>query len=102
MEKIENQHLLIVLIVLILSFILKQQPKQEKDIVRKKIGNGLTTRKLYLLYAESYHVGKSSWIKVVVFCKCIVVFNETFISVGGSKDGKDKATGVLWHEGISL
>ena len=27
----------------------KQQPKQEKDIVRKRIGNGLTTRKLYLL-----------------------------------------------------
>ena len=44
---------------------------------------------------ESYHVGKSSWIKVIVFCKCIVVFNETFIPVGGSKDGKDKATDVL-------
>ena len=27
----------------------KQQPKQEKDIVRKRIGNELTTRKLYLL-----------------------------------------------------
>ena len=37
---------------------------------------------------------------VVVFCKCIVVFNETFAPVGGSKNGKDKATGVLWHEGI--
>ena len=48
-KKIENQHLLIVLFVLILSSILKQQPKQEKNIVRKRIGNGLTTRKLYLL-----------------------------------------------------
>ena len=39
-------------------------------------------------------------LKVVVFCKRIVVFNETFAPVGGSKNGKDKATGVLWHEGI--
>ena len=39
-------------------------------------------------------------LKVVVLCKRIVVFNETFASVGESKNGKDKATGVLWHEGI--
>ena len=39
-------------------------------------------------------------LKVVVFCKCIVVFNETFAPVGGLKNGKDKAIGVLWHEGI--
>ena len=39
-------------------------------------------------------------LKVVVFCKHIVVFNKTFAPVGGSKNGKDKATGVLWHEGI--
>ena len=39
-------------------------------------------------------------LKVVVFCKRIVVFNETFAPVGGSKNGKDKATDVLWHEGI--
>ena len=51
-KKIENQHLLIVLFVLILSSILKQQPKQEKNIVRKRIGNGLTTRKLYLLISR--------------------------------------------------
>ena len=38
--------------------------------------------------------------KVVVFCKRIVVLSETFAPVGGSKNGKDKATGVLWHEGI--
>ena len=36
----------------------------------------------------------------VVFCKRIVVFNETFAPVGRSKHGKDKAAGVLWHEGI--
>ena len=39
-------------------------------------------------------------LKVVVSCKRVVVFNETFAPVGGSKNGKDKATGVLWHEGI--
>ena len=39
-------------------------------------------------------------LKVVVFCKRIVVFSETFAPVGGLKNGKDKATGVLWHEGI--
>ena len=39
-------------------------------------------------------------LKVKVFCKRIVVFNETFAPVGGSKNGKDKATGVLWHVGI--
>ena len=38
--------------------------------------------------------------KVVVFCKRIVVLSETFTPVGGSKNGKDKATDVLWHEGI--
>ena len=37
-------------------------------------------------------------LKVVVFCKRIVVFNETFSPVGLSKNGKDKATDVLWHE----
>ena len=39
-------------------------------------------------------------LKVVVFCKHIVVFNKTFAPVCGSKNGKDKATGVLWNEGI--
>ena len=39
-------------------------------------------------------------LKVVVFCKRIVVFNESFAPVGGSKNGKDKTTGVLWHERI--
>ena len=38
--------------------------------------------------------------KVVVFCKRVVVFNETVAPVGGSKKGKDKATVVLWHEAI--
>ena len=38
-------------------------------------------------------------LKVVVFCKRIVLFNETFAPVGGSKKG-GKATGVLWHEGV--
>ena len=38
-------------------------------------------------------------LNVVVFCKRIVLFNETFAPVGGSKKG-GKATGVLWHEGV--
>ena len=38
-------------------------------------------------------------LKVVVFCKRIVLFNETFTPVGGSKKG-GKATAVLWHEGV--
>ena len=41
-----------------------------------------------------------SGLKVLVFFKCIAVFNETFAPVGGSKNGKDKAASVLWHEGI--
>ena len=94
-EKIENQHLLIVLIVLILNFILKQQPKQEKYIVRKRIGNGLRMK----VVSESYLVAEASWLKVV-FCKRFMVFNKTFALVGGSKYGNDKATGVFWHEGI--
>ena len=40
--------------------------------------------------------------KVVVFCKRIVIFDETFAPVGGSKNGKDKATGVLWHEELRI
>ena len=40
-------------------------------------------------------------LKEVVFCKRIVVLNETFAPVGGPKMGKErKPTGVLWHEGI--
>ena len=40
-------------------------------------------------------------LKEVVFCKRIVVLNETFAPVGGPKTGKErKPTGVLWHEGI--
>ena len=38
-------------------------------------------------------------LKVVVFCKRIVLFNEKFAPVGGSKKGR-KATGVLWREGV--
>ena len=38
-------------------------------------------------------------LKVAVFCKGIVIFNETFAPLGGSKKG-GKATGVLWHEGV--
>ena len=40
-------------------------------------------------------------LKEVVFCKRIVVLNETFAPVGGPKMRKGrKPTGVLWHEGI--
>ena len=40
-------------------------------------------------------------LKEVVFCKRIVVLNETSAPVGGLKMGKErKATGVLRHEGI--
>jgi len=40
-------------------------------------------------------------LKVVVFCKRIVLLNETFAPVGGSMKGrKEKSTGVLWHEAI--
>ena len=34
-------------------------------------------------------------LKVVVFCKRIAVFNETFAPAGGSKNRKYKATSVL-------
>ena len=34
-------------------------------------------------------------LKVVVFCKRIVILNETFAFVGGLKNGKYKAAGVL-------
>ena len=39
-------------------------------------------------------------LKKVIFCKRIVMFNETFAPLGGEKN-HGKATGVLWHEGIS-
>ena len=37
--------------------------------------------------------------KVIMLAR-LMVFNETFAPVGGSKNEKDKATGVLWYEGI--
>ena len=40
-------------------------------------------------------------LKEVVFCKRIVVLNETFAPVGGPKMGKErKPTSALWHKGI--
>ena len=40
-------------------------------------------------------------LKQVVFCKRLVLFNETFASIGGEAKGKSiKPTGVLWHEPI--
>ena len=39
-------------------------------------------------------------LKVVVICKRIVVFNETFALVDESKNGKDNTSGVIWHEEI--
>ena len=39
-------------------------------------------------------------LKVAVFCKRIVLLNESFAPIGGAKVGKQKPTGVLWHEGI--
>ena len=38
-------------------------------------------------------------LKKAIFCKRIVMFNETFAPLGGSKNGKP--VGMLWHEGIS-
>ena len=49
---------------------------------------------------KGFMLPKFPGLKVEVFCKRIVVFNERFAPVGRSKNGKDKATGVLWHEGI--
>lgn len=37
-------------------------------------------------------------LKKAIFCKRIVMFNETFAPLGGKRNGK--ATGVIWHEGI--
>ena len=37
-------------------------------------------------------------LKKAIFCKRIVLFNETFAPVGGSKNGKP--VGMLWHEGL--
>ena len=39
-------------------------------------------------------------VKKVIFCKIIVMFNETFVPLGGKKN-REKATGVPSHEGIS-
>ena len=38
-------------------------------------------------------------LKKAIFCKRIVMFNETFAPLGGSKNGKP--IGKLWHDGIS-
>ena len=38
-------------------------------------------------------------LKKAIFCKRIVMFNETFAPLGGSKN--EKPAGMLWHEGIS-
>ena len=40
-------------------------------------------------------------LKQAIFCKRLVLFNETFASSGGEAKGKSiKPTGVLWHEPI--
>ena len=40
-------------------------------------------------------------LKVIKFCKPIVLLSEAFAPVGGSMKGqKEKAFGVLWHEAI--
>ena len=40
-------------------------------------------------------------LKQAIFCKPLVLFNETFAPVGGRAKGKSiKPTGVLWHEAI--
>ena len=40
-------------------------------------------------------------LKVVMFCKRIVLLNETFAPIGGSTKGlKEKATGMLWDAAI--
>ena len=38
-------------------------------------------------------------LKVAIFCKRIVLFNETFAPLGGKSRGK--VNGVLWYEGIA-
>ena len=37
-------------------------------------------------------------IKEAIFCKCLVVFNETFAPTG--KKANMKPVGILWHETI--
>ena len=39
-------------------------------------------------------------LKVAVFCKRIVLLNESFAPIGRAKVGKQKPKGVLWHDGI--
>ena len=40
-------------------------------------------------------------LKQAIFWKLLVLFNETFASVGGkAKEKGIKTTGVLWHEAI--
>ena len=40
-------------------------------------------------------------LKQAIFCKQLVLFNQTFASVGGKAKGKSiKPTKVLWHEAI--
>ena len=81
MKNIENQYFLIVLIVLILRFILTQQLKLSVWI-RGWIDN---EKVVSVDMQEVIMFPRLPGLKVVIFCKSIVVFNESFAPVGGSK-----------------
>lgn len=39
--------------------------------------------------------------KRVIFCPRVIVFNQCFVPLGGTKHGKLKPIAILWHEAIS-
>ena len=74
---------------------IKRATKARERYRKKKSGEQTDNEKVV-----SVDIRRLPGLKVAVFYKRVVVFNETVAPVGGSKNGKDKATVVLWHEGI--
>ena len=91
-----------VILVKSLKIIFNKQMKQEIKIPKRerkkwddnKLAVSVDMQKAVML-------PKIPGLKVVTFCKRIVLLSETFALIGGSTKGlKEKATGVLWHVAI--
>lgn len=93
----KSRYLIIVLLVKSLKIISKKHSGRYREEKERKWDDDelVVSAKMQ----EAILLPKIPGLKVVLFCKRIVLLNEICAPIGGCMKGwKEKATGVLWHE----
>ena len=93
----KSRYLIIVLLVKSLKIIFKKHSDRYREEKERNWDNDELVVSAEM--QEAILLPKIPGMKVVLFCKRIVLLNEIYAPIGGSmKERKEKATAVLWHE----